>query len=403
VAVVKVHGLVDPALASYVRATVEGAEREGALVVLQVDSRGAYGDEALRLGEAIREARVPVVAWVGPTRARAEGGALFLVYSTSLVAMAPGAGLGPARPFDLATTASREDPAEVASLSRRLLALAPGAGATAAGVARLVQGAAMPAGPALRTGAVAAVAADVPELLGALHGRTVRTGAGPTTLDTRDRPDRPVTIRFHDIGLVPRVLHAVSTPTAVYVLLVLSLWSLALEATQPGFGLAGVGGIVGLALAGYGLSVVPVRWWGLALLLGGMGLQALDVVVRRLGALTVSGTLLFAAGSALTWWGVAPAIDLAPWLVALATVGGALFFGFGMTVALRARERIRRAQVGLVGLVGEARADLDPEGAVHVKGTLWRARSMDGPIPRGARVRVRGIDGLVLRVEREPD
>ena len=59
--------------------------------------------------------------------------------------------------------------------------------------------------------------------------------------------------------------------------------------------------------------------------------------------------------------------------------------------------------MGLVGLVGEVRSDLDPEGGVHVKGALWRARSMNGPIPRGRRVRVRGIDGLVLRVQEEPD
>jgi membrane-bound serine protease (ClpP class) len=85
------------------------------------------------------------------------------------------------------------------------------------------------------------------------------------------------------------------------------------------------------------------------------------------------------------------------------TAATLLFFGFVLTVALRSRERIRTAQVGLVGLVGEVRTDLDPEGGVTVKGTLWRARSNDGPIPRGARVRVRGIDGLILRVERDQE
>ena len=80
-----------------------------------------------------------------------------------------------------------------------------------------------------------------------------------------------------------------------------------------------------------------------------------------------------------------------------------MFFGFGMTVALKARERIRTAQVGLVGLVGDVRSDLNPEGGVHVKGTIWRARSTDGFIPKGKRVRVKGIDGLVLRVEEEPE
>ena len=42
------------------------------------------------------------------------------------------------------------------------------------------------------------------------------------------------------------------------------------------------------------------------------------------------------------------------------------------------------------------------EGPVFVKGTLWRGRSVDGPISAGSRVRVRGVDGLILRVQPDP-
>ncbi len=210
-------------------------------------------------------------------------------------------------------------------------------------------------------------------------------------------------VRFHEIGPVRRVLHAVSTPTAVYVLLVLGLWGVAFELTQPGFGVAGIAGLIALAFAGYGLSVIPFYWLGLALLLVGVALQGLDVIVRRVALFTMLGTAAFAAGSILTWYGVASAIDLSWWLIGLATIAGVLYFGFALTVALRSRERIKETQVGLVGLIGEVRSDLNPEGGVFVKGSLWRARSMDGPIPKGTRVRIRGIDGLILRVEQEPD
>jgi len=127
------------------------------------------------------------------------------------------------------------------------------------------------------------------------------------------------------------------------------------------------------------------------------------VLVKRLAWFTAAGTVLFLAGSLVAWWGVAPAVDLSLWLPILMTVGGLLLFAFGMTVALQARERVRSQQVGLVGLTGEARGDIDPEGAVVVKGAVWRARSNDGPIPKGTRIRVRGLDGLILRVEPEPD
>ena len=401
--VVKVQGAIDPSLSSFVLGSIEAAERDGATVVLQIDSRGSIGRRAEELAAFIRSARVPVVAWVGPSGARAEGGALFLVYAAHLVAIAPGAGIGPARPFDLGTKASHESEAEVRRAAGELESLARGAGVTPGAIMPMVAGRALPAGPAQRSGAAAVVAVNVPDLLRKIDGRRVTTAAGVVALRTLDGNDRPVLIRFGEIGLWDRILHAVSTPTAVYVLLLIGLWGIAFELTQPGVGMAGIAGVVALALSVYGLTVVPVRWAGIALILVGTGLQAADVLIKRVAVLTAAGTGAFLAGSLLAWWGVAPAIDISLWLVILATIAGFLLFGFGMTVALKARERVRSAQVGLVGLTGEVRSDLNPEGGVLVKGALWRARSMDGPIRAGRRIRVKGLDGLVLQVEEEPE
>jgi len=94
-------------------------------------------------------------------------------------------------------------------------------------------------------------------------------------------------------------------------------------------------------------------------------------------------------------------IDVSPWLIGSATLAALLYWAFGLTVATQSRDRMTATQTALVGLVGETKGELRPEGPVHVKGTLWRARSVDGPIPSGTRVRVRGVDGLTLRVQPE--
>jgi membrane-bound serine protease (ClpP class) len=399
--IVKVGGMIDPAESNYVLGSIRSSEQVGATVVLQLDSLGGYGSRAKTLAAEIRKATVPVVAWVGPLGAKAQGQALFLVYSSALAAMAPGAGLGAGVPFDPAERASKEPPAVVEANKRALEALAPGAGATAAG-ARLAAGHALPAGPALRHGAIAVVQPDIGSLLRAIDGRTVVTAGGRQTLHTLSTPTNPVEVRFHEIGPFRRLLHAVGTPVAVYVLLVLGLWGVLFELTQPGVGLAGIGGALSLALAGYGLWVIAFRWVGLVMIIVGTGLQALDVVIKRLAWFTALGTAMFFTGSLVTWWGVAPAIRVPLWLVIMFTVGGFILFGFGFTVAVQARERIRSQQVGLVGLTGEVRSDLNPEGGVIVKGTVWRARTMNGPIVKGTKVRVRRIDGLVLQVEPEP-
>jgi membrane-bound serine protease (ClpP class) len=54
----------------------------------------------------------------------------------------------------------------------------------------------------------------------------------------------------------------------------------------------------------------------------------------------------------------------------------------------------------LVGQVGVVRDALAPDGSVFVRGELWKARSSDGPLERGAAVRIDSIDeDLVLEVE----
>jgi membrane-bound serine protease (ClpP class) len=111
-----------------------------------------------------------------------------------------------------------------------------------------------------------------------------------------------------------------------------------------------------------------------------------------------------AVGSLLLFSGVAPALEVSPWLIGAVVLASVLFFGFAMTVALRARRRTAMTgQEGMIGLAGEARADLSPEGQVWVKGALWRARALNGPIPAGSRIRVRRVDGLLLIVQREQE
>jgi membrane-bound serine protease (ClpP class) len=244
--------------------------------------------------------------------------------------------------------------------------------------------------------------------LNEIDGTTVQTAAGPVGLQTRIATDaqqaneRTVDIRFDNMGPVMRIAHGVASPSMIYFLLVIGLACLAFEMTQPGFGFAGFAGVGMVALAAYGIWVVPPFWPGLLLLVAGVALMMLDVRIRNLGLLTLLGLVAFAAGSMLAWHGVAEAIQISPWLIGGATVASLLYYGFGLTVAMQSRDRIVNTQRGLIGLVGEARGKLAPEGPVYVKGALWRGRSTSGAIAPGTPVRVRGVDGLVLRVEPDP-
>ena len=84
-------------------------------------------------------------------------------------------------------------------------------------------------------------------------------------------------------------------------------------------------------------------------------------------------------------------------VMALATAG---FFGFVVTKAMKLRTQPPLSGPGeVIGLEGRAVTDLAPTGVVHVKAEEWSASITEGALPRGARVRVVGKDGLRLVVE----
>ena len=127
----------------------------------------------------------------------------------------------------------------------------------------------------------------MPDLLHQVDGKTVQTAAGPVVLHTTiatSAGEHTVDVTFDDLGPVKRVEHGVASPSIIYFLLVVGLACLAFELTQPGFGFAGFAGLGMLALAVFGITEIPPTWFGLALLLAGVGLMTLDVRLRTLGA-----------------------------------------------------------------------------------------------------------------------
>lgn len=397
--VLQVEGPIDRVSIEYLDERLDAAERAGAAVVLQIDTPGTLDEDGVALAERVAELDVPVIAWVGPAPARASGAGLLLMYASSIAAVSPGSQTGPLYPVDLAAQARPDLTATIrgwleargkATRLERLDDPLPGADAVELAIAD-----------------ARATANSVPGLLQAVDGLEVPTASGPVTLataiaTTTGAGTAGVDIRFVNMGPIRRTLHAVATPTFAYVLVVLGLAALAFELTQPGFGFAGFSGAFLLGLAVYALTIVPFSVPGLALLVGGVGLLIWDVAHRRLGPVSAVGLAAFIAGSIWSFSDLADALAISPWMIGGAVVATILYYGFALTVALQSRDRIVATQRGLIGLRGEARGRLAPDGPVYVKGTVWRGRTSGEVVEVGTAVRVRGVEGLVLRVEPEP-
>jgi len=387
--VVQVEGAIDPIVADLILGSIRRAQTNGAsIVILQINSKGALDTDPVELVDAVRNSRVPVATWVGPGKASAGGAAAEIVMSASYSAASPSARLGPAFPARLDDKGAKE----TYTLSR--------AGSF---LNQEISGR-----EAADGSHIDAVAPTLGDIIVALNGKEVRTAAGPVRLstakqiDTKDGPrqtaDQPV--RFIKPGTWENVQHSLTSPSVVFLLLIVGLGLMVFEFFTVGIGLAGVTGALAVVGALYGGSHLPVNWWALGLLVLSTFGFAVDVQAGHQGFWTAVGVVGLLAG-ALTLFGGSSALDVPLWLVVLIFVGQIVFMLGGMTVAVRNRFSIPTVgRDSMIGELGEARTELNPDGVVTVRGAPWRARThRSRPVSPGGAVRVVAVDRLVLEVE----
>lgn len=403
--VVQVNGPLDPVNVSLLRDVIRDSNRNrSTLLVVQLDSGGVLDSDVAPVVRDIRASGVPITVWVGPSGSNARGGALELLAAAPVAAVSPGSHIGPASPLAL----DRPHATSRTEIARRLTSLARAAGRDPAGIASAVSTRLAP-DAAKRVHAVDDVAPTVVALLGDLDGRTVTTPTGAHHLSlskvvrTPDGPRRQPnqTVRFRKLGLGQQAIHTLTSSSVAYFLFVAGLSLIVFEFFTIGIGLAGLAGAGAVVGALIGFSHLPVHWWALALLCVGVFGFAVDVQAGGLGFWTFAGLAALVAGSLTLVGGVR--LDPRWWVVVLVCAGTTAFMLAGMTAAVRSRFSTPTVgREGMVGEMGEAEVDVDPDGVVRIRGALWRARTNRAtPIRAGATVRVVEVQGLVLEVEPE--
>ncbi len=403
--VVQLEGLIDPPNASLVRSSISRAEhRHSTLLVFQLDSGGAVDVDVAALAARIASAKVPIAVWIGPSGATARGGAALLAAAAPVLSISPGSHIGPARPARL----DRPGAAIAPSVDVWLAQTVPAA--RRAATRRLIGGARFNATDAFHAHAVGRVDNVLGDLVVGLDNTVVTTAAGPMRLstaevvgtgtDTRRRPNQDV--RFAKLSLGDQVLHTLGSPWVAYMLFVAGSALVVFEFYTASIGLAGLVGAGALVGAFTGFSHLPVQWWAVALLALGILGFTIDVQAGGLGPWTVIGAFGLVAGS-LTVYGGSSRLDPAWWSIVIVCLGTAVFMVGGMTAMIRSRFATPTVgREGLVGEMGMAEVDVDPDGVVRIRDARWRARTNRAtPIPAGESVRVVAINGLVLEVEPE--
>ncbi|RME34421.1 MAG: nodulation protein NfeD [Gammaproteobacteria bacterium] len=428
VMVLPLEGTIGPATADLVARTLErAAERNAALLVLQIDTPGGLDLSMRDIVKRILASPVPVVGYVAPSGARAASAGTFILYACHVAAMAPGTSLGAATPVRIGggppilprggappdeegpgKKGGREGKEEAPSpppdaLQRKVVndavayirGLAELRGRNAEWAERAVrEGASLPAHEALALGVTDLVARDLSDLLQQLEGRTVTLAGEPRTLHVTGLEVERVEPDWRS-----RLLAVITNPNVAYLLLIIGIYGLIFEFSSPGAILPGVAGGICLLLALFAFQLLPVSYAGLALVLLGAGLMVAEAFVPSFGVLGIGGLIAFVIGSILLIDVDQPGYGIEPWLIGAVALFSGLFFILVIGMAVRAqRKPVVSGREELLGARGVALEDFGGRGRVRVHGETWHALT-EHPLRRGQEVRVTGISGLTLRVE----
>jgi membrane-bound serine protease (ClpP class) len=399
VATIQIDGVISPVTVRLVEAALARAqsERAGALVIL-LDTPGGLERSMRLICQRLLNAEIPVIVYVAPTGARAASAGVFITMAAHVAAMAPATNIGAAHPVAVGGGVDKESMKKIendAAAFARTIATERGRNAEWAERA-VRQSVSITEREAVKLKVVDLIADSVPDLLEKIDGRGVKTAKGPVTLQTKG-----ATVTAIEIGFRDRILNVITDPNVAYILMMLGMLGLFFELSNPGVVLPGVIGGISLILAFFAFQSLPINYAGLLLILFGIVLLVAEIKIVSHGILAIGGIVAMSLGSLMLF--DAPEVGFrVSWRVIVPTVGATAGM-FLFVVAAGVRALTARSTVGapaMVGQTGVARSPLSPEGQVLVQGELWRAVARGTPVEEGVRVRVVGVNGLTLTVEK---
>jgi membrane-bound serine protease (ClpP class) len=256
------------------------------------------------------------------------------------------------------------------------------------------EGASLPADEAVAAHVVDLIATDIPGLLRAIDGRTVKLPGRTVKLATAGMVLREVRTDWRT-----DLLQLITNPNVAYLLMLIGIYGLLLEGYHPGVVLPGVVGAISLLLALFAFQVLPVNYTGLALIALGVSLIVAETFVPSFGTLGLGGIAAFVIGSIILMDEEVPGFGIAWQLIAaVSLLAAGLLLGI-LSLAVRIRRRpVVSGVEGLLRERGEAVGDFERDGFVRVHGEIWSAVS-SVPVRAGQKLRIVHVDGLKLEVE----
>jgi membrane-bound serine protease (ClpP class) len=403
----RIDSEIEPVLAEYIVNGINHANRDRAsLVLITINTPGGLDSSMREIIQAILQSKVPVVTYVYPTGSRAASAGFFVLLSADIAAMAPGTDTGAASPVFIFAGQTvqidetmRKKVVNEATAYLRSYVTKRGRNPDLATTA-VTDAKAFTEKEALDGKLIDLVVNSPEDLFAKLNGRTITRFDGSSAQLALANP----TIFAREMTTREKFLYRIVQPDVFFVLLIVGVLGLYTEFTHPGLFAPGVIGGIALLLALFAMHMLPVNLTGLLLIILAIALFVLEAKYPTHGILGVGGVIAMILGALMLVRSPITGGGVSGWIALSVALPFAVIIIFLARLVMRSRRW--KVSTGKEELVGEEGEVTQPVGAgsetgmVFIHGELWRAAAPNGAtIPKGARVRVRRVEGLVLHVE----
>jgi membrane-bound serine protease (ClpP class) len=399
--VLTVDDAISPPISEYIKEGIEAAVSEnGECVIIKLNTPGGLLKSTRVIVSEILESKVPVVVYVTPSGAQAASAGVFITLSAHIAAMTPGTNIGAAHPVSLEKTdtimiekATNDAAAFIRTISEkrnRNVKWAEDAVRKSLSITET---------EALKLKVIDLIASDLKDLLRKIDSMKVQGAFGEKLLSTKEAE-----IVEFEMSIGQKLLRLISDPNIAYILLMIGLYGLLFELYNPGSIFPGVIGIISLILAFYALHTLPVNFAGIALIIVAIILFVLETQIASHGLLTIGGIVSFILGSLMLirTESALEVFKISYQIIIVLAVLTFLFFSFAIGLGIKAQKRKAATGIeGMIGEIGEAITDLNPEGQVRVHGEIWTAIAINNQkIEANSKVEVIEVQNLKLKVKK---